>query len=43
MNIFSYRTPMALELLGKSVGEIATLKLDGTAQEYAIERLDAIV
>ena len=43
MSIFSYRTPLALELLGKSVGETATLKLDGTAQEYSIERLDAII
>ena len=43
MNVFSYRTPLALELLGKGVGEIATLKLEGTPQEYAIERLDAII
>ena len=42
-NIFSYRTPLALELLGKGVGETATLKLDGTAQEYTIERLGAIM
>ena len=43
MNVFSYRTPLALELLGKGVGETVTLKLDGTAQEYLIERLDAII
>ena len=43
MSIFSYRAPLALELLGKSTGETATLKLDGSAQEYAIERLDAII
>ena len=43
MSVFSYRTPLALELLGKGVGETVTLKLDGTAQEYLIERLDAII
>ena len=43
MSIFSYRAPLALELLGKSVGETATLKLDGSAQEYSIERLDSVV
>ena len=43
LSIFSYRTPLALELLGKGVGDTATLKLDGSAQEYAIERLDAII
>ncbi|MDP6546806.1 MAG: GreA/GreB family elongation factor [Phycisphaerae bacterium] len=43
MCVFSYRTPLAQELLGKSVGETATLKLDGTAQDYAIERLNAII
>jgi len=43
LSIFSYRTPLALELLGKSIGETATLKLDGSAQEYSIERLDAII
>jgi transcription elongation GreA/GreB family factor len=43
LNIFSYRTPMALELLGKRIGETATLKLDGTPQEYAIRSLGAII
>ncbi|MDP6044711.1 MAG: GreA/GreB family elongation factor, partial [Phycisphaerae bacterium] len=43
MNVFSYRTPMALELLGKGVGDTATLKLDGSAQEYSILSLDAII
>jgi len=43
MNVFSYRTPLALELLGKSVGETATLKLDGSEQEYAIIRLEPVV
>jgi transcription elongation factor GreA len=42
-SVFSYRTPLALELLGKSVGNTAILKLDGTAQEYAIEGLDAVI
>jgi len=43
LNVFSYRTPLALELLGKAIGETATLKLGGSAQDYAIVRLDAIV
>jgi transcription elongation GreA/GreB family factor len=34
---------MALELLGKGVGDTATLKLDGSAQEYSILSLDAII
>jgi len=43
LNVYSYKTPMALELLGKGVGDTATLKLDGTAQEYTIRSLDAII
>ncbi|MBT3199167.1 MAG: hypothetical protein HN350_04545 [Phycisphaerales bacterium] len=43
LKIFSYRTPLALELLGKSIGETATLKLGGEAAEYVIEGLDAII
>jgi transcription elongation factor GreA len=42
-HIFSYRTPLALELLGKGVGDTATLKLGGEALEYTIESLDAII
>ena len=43
LNVFSYRTPLALELLGKGIGDTATLKLDGSAQEYSIAGLDAII
>lgn len=36
--IYSYKTPLALSLLGKEVGDAATLKLDGDEKEYTIER-----
>jgi transcription elongation factor GreA len=34
--IYSYRTPLALEMLGKKPGDTATLKLTGEPAEYRI-------
>jgi len=42
-NVFNYRTPLAQALLGKGIGDTATLKLDGTEREYSIERLESAV
>jgi len=42
-SIFNYRTPLAQALLGKAVGDTATLKLDGTEQVYSIDRLESAV
>jgi transcription elongation GreA/GreB family factor len=41
--VFSYQTALALELMGKAVGETVNLKLDGKDGEYRIERLASAV
>ena len=39
--VFSYQTPLAQSLMGKSPGDTATLKLNNTETEYVIERLES--
>ena len=37
--IYSYRTPLALAFMGKTVGETGTIKLDGEEAEYTIAEI----
>lgn len=38
--IYSYKTPLALSILGKGAGTTLTLKLDGAEGRYTIERIE---
>ena len=41
--IYSYKTALAMSLMGKPVGETVALNLGGTVSDYRIERLEAAV
>ncbi len=39
--VYSYRTPVAQQVLGKRLGETATVNLDGQEAQYHIERIES--
>ncbi|MBN2559299.1 MAG: GreA/GreB family elongation factor [Phycisphaerae bacterium] len=41
--VYSYQTPLAQQILGKRVGDVATLALDGQEAEYRIERIESAI
>ena len=40
-HIYNYKTPLALSLMGKALGETVPAKLDGIEAEYTIESIEA--
>jgi len=41
--VYAYQTPLALDLMGKRLGEVLRLKIDGREDEYCIEKLSPAV